>query len=690
MPRTQDQTRRQRTRCALIASCLLLLMALACYGTTETTTLAPYSGHAVPPWWVCVPATPLPTATPQAPPWDWPTPEPGSTPLPWHPPGWPPTPQPTPTPYVITGGTFYLNQTIWIPIYSRVRAWQHEWIRLSVKDWSPLGSSPTHAEATCIAFNLNVRSFAGSPIDLDLPTMVYLSTPHTNAVYQATHAAFRDFGVPYPEARFSPDEERTVTVPICFPELPDPGNVRSHLRLGILASLFESRAGSAAVDGTLLTGSDTAFYVDFWSYDPHCSYPPAQGLYPEFSDPPLGVGNPIAGVLTRPMGGRYAPGVPVTVPPCHRITRGFGCSAFPTGVAGGERCPADQPYWHTGVDFACREGTPIYNVLDGYVRHWGWGGGYGNLVIIGNYSDSLKSYYAHLVGFAAPQPGCYEQGAIGDACHAGLVVGGVGTTGFSTGNHLHWEVRVHNVPVDPYLYFGTASAAPAGLDALRAAFRSAPALAAPPDAAGADAAGAGAPRYPLTVGLRDAEGQAVSGVTLHLRDLDGHYLDSCVFTAGQCHFELATGVYGFELHGTLPDGTPVDPYGQANIAARDSGLVEYHHGPLGIWHTGPATTAGLTLVREPGLAAAQPLLDQTPRGARPTPLDPRDWLPQPQPTPIPPSLSTPPGAPGAPSPALAQPRGRIGALVLLGLLILWIGAWALAAALQRQRRKGEP
>ncbi len=99
---------------------------------------------------------------------------------------------------------------------------------------------------------------------------------------------------------------------------------------------------------------------------------------------------------------------------------------------------------HTGVDWAAPTGTPVYAAADGQVSFAGDGKGYGNLLII-SHSDGLETRYAHLNKFAAGIKA-------GTAVRVGGLIGYVGTTGRSTGPHLHFEVRKDGKPVDPIPY----------------------------------------------------------------------------------------------------------------------------------------------------------------------------------------------------------------------------------------------
>lgn len=96
---------------------------------------------------------------------------------------------------------------------------------------------------------------------------------------------------------------------------------------------------------------------------------------------------------------------------------------------------------HTGVDFAAISGTPIRASADGVVEHAGPQGGYGNMVILKHWSG-YSTAYAHMSRFAA---GTRK----GTRVSQGQVIGYVGSTGWSTGPHLHYEFRVNNQPRDP-------------------------------------------------------------------------------------------------------------------------------------------------------------------------------------------------------------------------------------------------
>lgn len=97
---------------------------------------------------------------------------------------------------------------------------------------------------------------------------------------------------------------------------------------------------------------------------------------------------------------------------------------------------------HEGLDFAAASGTPIRSAAAGTVVAAGMRGGYGNATII-DHGGGLATLYAHQSELFV---------TAGSAVAAGQVIGAVGSTGFSTGPHLHFEVRRSGTPVDPLLY----------------------------------------------------------------------------------------------------------------------------------------------------------------------------------------------------------------------------------------------
>ncbi len=98
--------------------------------------------------------------------------------------------------------------------------------------------------------------------------------------------------------------------------------------------------------------------------------------------------------------------------------------------------------YHTGMDIAAPTGTSVTAAADGTVEQADWTNGYGRLVII-DHGNGYETYYAHLSRVDVME---------GQSIHRGEPVGAVGTSGRSTGPHLHYEVRVGGVPINPYRF----------------------------------------------------------------------------------------------------------------------------------------------------------------------------------------------------------------------------------------------
>jgi murein DD-endopeptidase MepM/ murein hydrolase activator NlpD len=111
--------------------------------------------------------------------------------------------------------------------------------------------------------------------------------------------------------------------------------------------------------------------------------------------------------------------------------------------------------FHTGIDIDAPFGTPVHAAADGEVMAAQMASGYGREVVI-DHGHELSTLYGHLSAFAV---------LAGEHVVRGQVIGYVGQSGRATGPHLHYEVRVHNVPVNPhkYLRMTLAQAEQAGL-----------------------------------------------------------------------------------------------------------------------------------------------------------------------------------------------------------------------------------
>jgi murein DD-endopeptidase MepM/ murein hydrolase activator NlpD len=97
------------------------------------------------------------------------------------------------------------------------------------------------------------------------------------------------------------------------------------------------------------------------------------------------------------------------------------------------------PSMHTGMDFRATAGDPIYATAAGKVTKAGWEGGYGQMVEI-DHGEGLSTRYGHMSAIGV---------AVGQKVRAGQVIGRVGSTGRSTGPHLHYETRINGEAVNP-------------------------------------------------------------------------------------------------------------------------------------------------------------------------------------------------------------------------------------------------
>ena len=138
--------------------------------------------------------------------------------------------------------------------------------------------------------------------------------------------------------------------------------------------------------------------------------------------------------LQRTPGGRQHAVTPwkgsLSAPVSGPVTSGFGYRNHP--ILGGRRM-------HTGIDISAAAGTPIRAAAGGVVVFSGRWGGYGNCVII-DHGGSLATLYAHCSTLEVSE---------GDSVKQGQTIAKVGSTGLSTGPHLHFETRRDGRPVDP-------------------------------------------------------------------------------------------------------------------------------------------------------------------------------------------------------------------------------------------------
>ncbi|MBA2772323.1 MAG: M23 family metallopeptidase [Sphingomonas sp.] len=117
-------------------------------------------------------------------------------------------------------------------------------------------------------------------------------------------------------------------------------------------------------------------------------------------------------------------------PVAGRMTSGFGMRHHPI---------LRFARMHSGIDFGARYGSPIVAAADGEVLGAGWAGGYGRQVQVAH-ENGVVTTYSHMSGIAAER---------GQPVRQGQVIGYVGSTGISTGPHLHFEVRIGGRAVNP-------------------------------------------------------------------------------------------------------------------------------------------------------------------------------------------------------------------------------------------------
>lgn len=126
---------------------------------------------------------------------------------------------------------------------------------------------------------------------------------------------------------------------------------------------------------------------------------------------------------------------PISNRQLNRVSSGFGYRIDPV---------YKDRRLHPGLDFTAPVGTPIYAAADGVVKDAGFNtGGYGNRVVV-NHGFGYETLYAHMVRIKA---------RVGTRVKRGEVIGYVGSTGKSTGPHLHYEVHKNGIQLDPIYFF---------------------------------------------------------------------------------------------------------------------------------------------------------------------------------------------------------------------------------------------
>ena len=140
-----------------------------------------------------------------------------------------------------------------------------------------------------------------------------------------------------------------------------------------------------------------------------------------------------------------ASAAPTLWPVTGRITSSFGERIDPFNGEGA---------YHSGIDIATSYGTPVIAPADGIVTFADFENGYGRTVKI-DHGNGISTLYGHLSAYAV---------APGQHVKRGEIIGYVGESGRTTGAHLHYEVRINDVPVNPHRYLRTTLASAAKID----------------------------------------------------------------------------------------------------------------------------------------------------------------------------------------------------------------------------------
>jgi murein DD-endopeptidase MepM/ murein hydrolase activator NlpD len=142
--------------------------------------------------------------------------------------------------------------------------------------------------------------------------------------------------------------------------------------------------------------------------------------------------------FSNKIGGPFVPALSVAYAPSAWPVQGVVTSSF-----GARLDPFNnEGAFHSGIDIATAMGDAVRAPADGTVVKAGMGSGYGREVLL-DHGHGIETLYAHLSGFAVVS---------GEEVHRGDILGYVGSSGHSTGPHLHYEVRIHDTPVNPSKY----------------------------------------------------------------------------------------------------------------------------------------------------------------------------------------------------------------------------------------------
>lgn len=339
------------------------------------------------------------------------------------------TPVPTATPYIRTGSDFYLNQRVRRgPVIISVVGYRASAAPPDAAPTPRPDAPPPEAMALHL-IEVQVENTSADAVELHPERLSVIRTirrPDGHVVegtWYPTTGAAQAAGLAPITGQWGPGLTR-ATIAIAAPA----GSVETW---GMPFVGSAQRRSGPSGDGYV--------WVQFQP-DPHCALE-AGGPPIDAYRPPGPAGTPVAGRGGWP------------VPPGTTISRGYGCHPFYTGVRGA--CPGNQ-WWHDGVDFAAPAGTPLYAVRDLTIAfagadtgtmdcsafagsqppHTGFG-----LYVRATDAQGYTYWYGHTQRVAVQA---------GQRVVAGSQVAAMGSTGCSTGPHLHLRVRLGGVDRDPF------------------------------------------------------------------------------------------------------------------------------------------------------------------------------------------------------------------------------------------------
>ena len=193
-------------------------------------------------------------------------------------------------------------------------------------------------------------------------------------------------------------------------------------------------AGSKAEAGALITDSASSFSDESYYKSLDTFYSLRNSAVSGAATHAID-GASALGALPSIGGGGLSVDAPSLWPVLGPIRSSFGQREDPLSSNG-------EGEFHTGIDISAPMGTPIRATADGTVKSAAMENGYGREVVI-DHGHNVETCYAHMSGFTV---------MAGQTVVRGQVIGYVGMSGRTTGAHLHYEVRIHNTPVNPHKY----------------------------------------------------------------------------------------------------------------------------------------------------------------------------------------------------------------------------------------------